>query len=157
VQSVHTSYKGYVLIEILTNYMYSTKYLHMYPLCISITSPDKGHTSSTPRGQYFSIKLLGHTKDMLASFGDHLASRKKCPFWGVHPPTRRSRQRINRHLRGTNTGTETDVEPHLQASDTNPESEEGGLSITLVSCLQMKIALHLLLGMGGCGNDASLE
>ena len=56
-QSVHTSYKGYVLIEILTNYMYSTKYLPMYPLCISITSPDKRHTSSTPRGQYFSTKL----------------------------------------------------------------------------------------------------
>jgi hypothetical protein len=85
VQSVHTSYKGYVLIEILTNYMYSTKYLHMYPLCISITSPDKGHTSSTPRGQYFSIKLLGHTKDMLASFGDHLASRKNVHFWGCTP------------------------------------------------------------------------
>ena len=45
--------QGYVLIEVLTNYMYSTKYLPMYPLCISITSPDKGHTSSTPRGQYF--------------------------------------------------------------------------------------------------------
>jgi hypothetical protein len=57
VQSVHTSCKGYVLIEILTNYMYSTKYLPMYPLCISITSPDKGHTSSTPRVQYFSTKL----------------------------------------------------------------------------------------------------
>jgi hypothetical protein len=57
VQSVHTSYKGYVLIEILTIYMYSTKYLPMYSLCISITSPDNGHTSSTPRGQYFSTKL----------------------------------------------------------------------------------------------------
>ena len=53
-QSVHTSYKRYVLIEILTNYIYSPKYLPMYPLCISITTPDKGHTSSTPRGQYFS-------------------------------------------------------------------------------------------------------
>ena len=57
VQSVHTSYEGYVIIELLTNYMYSTKYLPMYPLCISITSPDKGYTRSTPRGQYFSTKL----------------------------------------------------------------------------------------------------
>jgi hypothetical protein len=44
-------------IELLTNFMYSTKYLPMYPLCISITSPDKGHTRNTPRGQYFSTEL----------------------------------------------------------------------------------------------------
>ena len=69
--------------------MYSTKYLPMYPLCISITSPDKGYTRSTPRGQYFSTKLQGRTIGTDAPRSQVLVIiwllEKKCPFLGCTP------------------------------------------------------------------------
>jgi hypothetical protein len=81
--------KGYVLIEILTNYMYSTKYLPMYPRCISITSPDKGHTSSTPRGQYFQPNFRDPQRVPKAQCSQVLViiwPLEKMSIFGVHPP-----------------------------------------------------------------------
>ena len=70
-------------------YMYSTKYLPMYPQCISITSPDKGHTSSTPRGQYFQPNFRDPQRVPKAQCSQVLViiwPLDKMSIFGVHPP-----------------------------------------------------------------------